>query len=293
MTATPDLDHANQPAGSAVTYEVEVAGHLDDHWSDWLGGLALVRNDDASTTLTIDGADQAHLHGVLAGLCDLGVTLLSFNRTHASVGADNAAPPADSAEPSTAPAVFERPLRTERLTLRPATITDADDTWKYRRLESVNEWLTGALPDLEEYRTAFSEPGRLSTTVIVQLADEHGGAIVGDFMLRREDAWSQAEVTEQARGAQAELGWVLDPDHTGAGYATEAVRELLRYCFEDLGVHRVVANCFLDNVTSWRLMERVGMRRELHAQQDSLHRSGRWLDTVGYAVLAQEWKQHA
>jgi RimJ/RimL family protein N-acetyltransferase len=54
----------------------------------------------------------------------------------------------------------------------------------------------------------------------------------------------------------------------------------------------VVANCFLDNNTSWHLMERVGMRRETHAVSESLHRSGEWLDTVGYAVLAHEWKAH-
>jgi RimJ/RimL family protein N-acetyltransferase len=51
----------------------------------------------------------------------------------------------------------------------------------------------------------------------------------------------------------------------------------------------VTANCFLDNDASWRLMERVGMRREVHAVRDSLHRSGRWLDTVNYALLAEEW----
>jgi RimJ/RimL family protein N-acetyltransferase len=67
------------------------------------------------------------------------------------------------------------------------------------------------------------------------------------------------------------------------------VRELLRHCFEDLGVRRVTANCFLDNDTSSRLMERVGMRRERHAVRESLHRSGRWLDTVGYAILDEEW----
>jgi RimJ/RimL family protein N-acetyltransferase len=41
------------------------------------------------------------------------------------------------------------------------------------------------------------------------------------------EAWAQAYVANPARGAQAELGWVLDPASTGAGYATEAVRELL------------------------------------------------------------------
>jgi RimJ/RimL family protein N-acetyltransferase len=109
-------------------------------------------------------------------------------------------------------------------------------------------------------------------------------------MLRREDAWAQTEVADRARGAQAELGWVLDPARTGRGYATEAVHELLRYCFEDLAVHRVSADCFLGNIASWRLMERVGMRRETHAVEESLHRSGRWLDTVRYAVLDEEWR---
>jgi RimJ/RimL family protein N-acetyltransferase len=84
---------------------------------------------------------------------------------------------------------------------------------------------------------------------------------------------------------------VLDPAFTGHGHATEAVRALLDVCFEQLGVRRVVADCFLDNETSWRLMERLGMRREVHAVAESLHRSGRWLDTVAYAILADEWQR--
>jgi hypothetical protein len=89
---------------------------------------------------------------------------------------------------------------------------------------------------------------RLATTIVAELAGEP----IGDLMLRVEDAWAQAEVAEQA-GKQVELGLVLDPAHAGHGYTTEAARELLRVCFEDLGVHRVVATCFVDNVASWRL----------------------------------------
>jgi RimJ/RimL family protein N-acetyltransferase len=97
------------------------------------------------------------------------------------------------------------------------------------------------------------------------------------------------EVADQARGVQAELGWVLHPDHAGHGYATEAVRGLVRLCFEDLGLRRVTASCFADNVASWRLMERLGMRRETYTVRESLHRSGDWLDGMGYALLAEEW----
>ena len=68
-------------------------------------------------------------------------------------------------------------------------------------------------------------------------------------------------------------------------------RELVRLCFEDLGLRRVTANCFADNEASWRLMERIGMRREPYTVRDSLHRSGEWLDGMGYALLADEWRK--
>jgi RimJ/RimL family protein N-acetyltransferase len=260
---------------ASTTYTIRVDGHLDHHWSAWLGDLVMTRHDDGTTTVTLPAADQAQLHGVLAGLRDIGAVITEVRTT---------GPPA-----SVCPSVLDRPLHTERLTLRPATADHADPTWKYRQLESVNAWLTGCPADLDGYRQMFCEPVRLAATVIVTLGHDSAAPIIGDFMLRREDAWAQLDVADQARGAQAELGFVLDPARIGHGYATEAVRELLRYCFQDLGVRRVIANCFLDNDTSWRLMERVGMRRELHAVRESLHRSGQWLDTVGYAILRQEW----
>jgi RimJ/RimL family protein N-acetyltransferase len=266
------------PPGS-TTYTVRVDGHLDDHWAVWLGGLDMTRNDDGTTTLTIAVADQAQLHGVLARLRDIGAVLTELRSTDGPT--------------RTAPSTLARTLQTDRLTLRPATAEDADATWAYRRLDSVDGWLTGRPADLAGYREFFTEPARLANTVIVTLGHDPAAAIIGDFMLRREDAWAQLDVADQARGTQAELGWVLDPAHTGHGYATEAARELLRYCFEDLGLRRVVANCFLANETSWRLMHRLGMRREVHAVRESLHRSGQWLDSVGYALLRDEWSPAA
>ncbi|HEX8305071.1 MAG TPA: GNAT family protein [Jatrophihabitans sp.] len=177
------------------------------------------------------------------------------------------------------------PVRTARLQLRVAVPGDAETTWGYRQLEAVSNWLTSMPATFEEYRAMFADPSRLANALIVEL----DGAVIGDLMVAVEDAWSQAEVAEQARGVQAELGWVFSPDHSGRGYATEAVRELIRLCFTELGLRRVTANCFADNEASWRLMERVGMRRELYTVRESLHRSGAWLDGIGYALLADEW----
>ena len=51
----------------------------------------------------------------------------------------------------------------------------------------------------------------------------------------------------------------------------------------------MTAVCFADNVPSWHLIERLGMRREAHLVADSLHRSGRWLDSFAYGLLRAEW----
>jgi RimJ/RimL family protein N-acetyltransferase len=181
-------------------------------------------------------------------------------------------------------------LHTARLTLRPVTPTDAESMWRYRRLPEVTEWLGGRHATFEEYRTHFVDPDQQANNWVMLLGPDLSGKLIGDLMLRIGDPWAQADVAEQARGRQAELGWVLDPSYAGHGYATEAVNELIRYCFEDLGLHRVKAGCFLDNQPSWRLMERVGMRREEHAVRDSLHRSRGWIDGLTYALLAEEWR---
>ncbi len=70
--------HTGPPATGTATYEIRVAGHLDDHWAVTLGDLTLVRIDDGTTSLTGPVIDQAHLHGVLARIRDLGVPLLTL-----------------------------------------------------------------------------------------------------------------------------------------------------------------------------------------------------------------------
>ena len=62
-----------------ATYQLRVAGHLDQHWSAWFGDLTLTNEDDGTTCLTGVLADQAELHGVLIKIRDLGVTLISLS----------------------------------------------------------------------------------------------------------------------------------------------------------------------------------------------------------------------
>jgi RimJ/RimL family protein N-acetyltransferase len=178
------------------------------------------------------------------------------------------------------------PVRTERLSLRPLQVEDSQAVWKYRQLPEVSLWTGARSPDYAAFEARFLTPERLPESLVV----EHDGRIVGDLMITAEDGWSQVEAKEQAAKVQAELGWTFDPAVGGRGLATEAVRAQLGISFDGLGLRRVIALCFADNEPSWRLMERVGMRREAHNVRESLHAERGWLDGYGYALLAEEWR---
>lgn len=176
------------------------------------------------------------------------------------------------------------PRATARLRLRPLEPADVPALHRYRSREDVAWWLGATAGTTEDLAARFLDPDRAGATLVV----EHEGVVVGDLMLRVQDGWGQAEASAAAASTEAELGWVLDPDHGGRGLATEAVRALLDVAFDGLGVRRVTASCFAANVASWRLMERVGMRREGEHLADSLHRELGWVDGLVYALLADE-----
>ena len=69
-------------------YRFRVRGHLDDCWSDWLGGLAVQCQEDGTTVLVGPVVDQAALHGIFVRIRDLGLILLSVtlvSESHSSV----------------------------------------------------------------------------------------------------------------------------------------------------------------------------------------------------------------
>jgi RimJ/RimL family protein N-acetyltransferase len=87
---------------------------------------------------------------------------------------------------------------------------------------------------------------------------------------------------------EASIGCFIAYDYRGQGYATEAAYRLLAFGFRELGLHRMVATCGAENVASWRVLERIGMRREGYLVEESWQ-MGRWRDSLLYAILNQEW----
>ena len=92
----------------------------------------------------------------------------------------------------------------------------------------------------------------------------------------------------------AELAWELHRNYWGKGYGTEIGRTLLQLGFEKLGLRRIIADCNKLNKGSYRIMEKIGMRREAHFVKcyrgnSALHHQ--WCDKYQYAILKDEWNQ--
>jgi len=59
-----------------------------------------------------------------------------------------------------------------------------------------------------------------------------------------------------------EIGWRLSHDAWGHGYATEGARAALAFGFGALGLEEIVSFTVMANARSWRVMEKIGMRRD-------------------------------
>lgn len=97
---------------------------------------------------------------------------------------------------------------------------------------------------------------------------------------------------ERPEHADATAWFVIRRDHWGRGYVPEAVRALFDFAFRELGVQRIWADCDPRNTGSWRVMEKVGMRREGHLVKNWWLK-GEWCDSWVYAVRVEDWRSAA
>ena len=86
----------------------------------------------------------------------------------------------------------------------------------------------------------------------------------------------------------AEIGYCFGKHFWGQGFATEAAAALLKFGFEQLNLHRIIATCDPRNRGSERVMQKNGMRKEAHFIQE-LWQKGEWRDSLLYAILENEW----
>lgn len=87
----------------------------------------------------------------------------------------------------------------------------------------------------------------------------------------------------------AETGIVLGEESRGRGYGSEAAKLVLEYCFDTLGLHRVVARVLATNPRSLACHQGVGYRKE-SSERHVYFRNGQWIDSTRLAILEHEWR---
>lgn len=177
------------------------------------------------------------------------------------------------------------PIETERLRLRPFNRGDVDAVFAYRKREDVAQHLFDG-PMTHE--TATEVVGlRAGQFMLAEEGDKVFLAV--DLREPQEMIGEVSLIWREAANRQGEIGYIFNPLHYGHGYATEATRVMLDLGFEGLGLHRIYARCAAANTASWRVMERLGMRREAHFREHAFFKGG-WDEELVYAILETEWR---
>ncbi|GLW30100.1 GNAT family N-acetyltransferase [Actinoplanes regularis] len=176
------------------------------------------------------------------------------------------------------------PVKTERLLLRPLTTADAAALLAYRSRPDVCRYVPfhPMTPEVIAERlrthwatTALTDEGQHLTLGIEEAGT---GRLVGDVIL----FWH----SRLHRGG--EIGYMINPEFSGRGYATEAAQAMLKLGFEDLGLHRIIGRIDERNEPSARVLRRLGMRQEARLVHNELFK-GEWSTEVDFAMLADEW----
>ena len=174
-------------------------------------------------------------------------------------------------------------IETQRLILRPIEAKDNEQVFSYRSDSETNKyqgWIPKSLEEVNEFISknpkAFNLPDSWFQLVIIEKASKE---IIGDIGIHFID--------EDNR--QCELGCSLKKNRQNEGFATESLQAVISHLFNKLNKHRIVTSIDPDNVSSIKLVERLGLRKEAHFKQ-SIQIDGKWVDDIIYAVLKSEWK---
>lgn len=175
------------------------------------------------------------------------------------------------------------PIRTARLLLREFREDDFADVHAYAERPEVARFMEWG-PNTPEQTRAFMDL-RLAEQArwprdSVGLAVEHlaDGRVIGAIRLAVLDHANQG----------GDLGYSFHSAYWRRGYATEAGRTMLDVGFRVLRLRRIWAECDVENLGSWGVMQKLGMRREGHIRQGKLVK-GEWRDRFVYAILADEF----
>lgn len=171
-------------------------------------------------------------------------------------------------------------LETERLVIRRFKEEDWKDLYEYLSDEEVVRYEPYQAFSIEASQNEAKS--RAESPAFLAVCLKENNKLIGNIYFAKQEfkTW--------------EIGYVFNRSYQGRGYATEAANAVIAYGFNTKGARRIVAMCNPLNTASWRLLERLGMRREGHLKQNIYFKKDEkgnpiWSDTYEYAILKDEY----
>jgi [ribosomal protein S5]-alanine N-acetyltransferase len=167
-------------------------------------------------------------------------------------------------------------IETKRLIIRKFVSSDWEEVYEYTSNSEVMKYIPeGVFTEEDAKRFMEENCGEKPEKYAVVLQDEN--ILIGHLVFHNVFG-----------GHTYEIGWVFNPKYYNKGYASEAAFAAIKYGFEELKLHRIIATCQPENTPSYRVMEKIGMRREGYFKK-CIPNGTQWWDEYFYAILEEEF----
>ena len=181
-------------------------------------------------------------------------------------------------------------IETERLLLRPFNENDVEDVFKYLEQPMVNCFSCMKVKSLEEAKHAVQERSK-NKELYFAIVLKESGKVIGEI-----DAMSESTAPDEGNAVLDTFSpcWLLNKEYHRKGYAYEAAHAFFDYLFLEKGARRIYAYTEDYNISSQKLCEKLGMRREgIFMEFVSFVNDEKgnpiYENTIQYAILKKEW----
>lgn len=175
-------------------------------------------------------------------------------------------------------------IETPRIYLRSLSLEDCPALFGItHKHPDIADFMTWNPPkDLKEARLKFLEykdPNDQRFAVFTKENDQLMGQVtVRNFHFMQQDAEKNSVF----------LSFWIDPDFQGQGLGTEIIAEVCRYCFVNLGIHKIFAGTFAENTASQKLLRKMNFR-EIGMLEKHYLKNGRYFDSIRFELLAENF----
>lgn len=177
-------------------------------------------------------------------------------------------------------------IETERLILRKIAESDAELQYRLLNTPAVMECLGGVkeLHEIEaKHANAMASFAREGFGFMM-MTEKPTGELVGHAGLKRVDNPLASNVGDH------EIGWLVREDRWRRGYANEAMRAVIDWAFDSIGVPYLVAITSERNMPSWRFMEKLGMERRKDLDFEDPGYDPQDNPAIQYSLTKEQWE---